>query len=95
MIKYKLNKIEKIVEINMASFNKKITIKTRNMKKTSLTELIGTGKELLLSELPTYRDTLRYAVLLREQCDKKSRTFLRYGKKGCMCRYYPVAISKR
>jgi len=31
---------------------------------------------LLLSELPTYRDTLRYAVLLREQCDKNSRTFL-------------------
>nr|XP_047127618.1 uncharacterized protein LOC124808520 [Hydra vulgaris] len=46
------------------------------MKKTSLTEFIGTGKELLLSELPTYRDTLRHAVLLREQCDKNSRTFL-------------------
>ncbi len=77
----------------MASFNKKIKIKTRNMKKISITELIGTGKELLLSELPTYRDTLRYAVLLREQLQNLFNK--RYGKKGCMCRYYPVAKSKR
>ena len=46
------------------------------MKKTSITEFIGTGKELLLAELPTYRDILRYAVLLREQSNENSRIFL-------------------
>ena len=38
----------------MATFSKTLTVKTRNMKKTSITEFIGAGKELLLTELPTY-----------------------------------------
>ena len=44
--------------------------------KTSITEFIGTGKGLLLTELPTYRNILRYAVLLREQSNKNLRIFL-------------------
>ena len=43
----------------MATLCKKLTVKSRNMKKTSITEFIGTGKELFLTQLPTYRDMLR------------------------------------
>ena len=60
----------------MATFSKVLTVKTRNINKTSITEFIGTGKEFLLTELPTYRDILRYANLLREQSNKNSRIFL-------------------
>ena len=40
----------------MATFSKKLTVKTRNKKKSTITKFIGTGKELLLTELPTYFD---------------------------------------
>ena len=54
----------------MATFSKKLTVKKRNTKKTSITEFIGTGKELLLTELPTNRDILPYAVLLENSLIK-------------------------
>ena len=79
----------------MATFSKKLTVKIRNMKKTSIAEFIGTGKELLLTELPTYRNILRYAVLLSEQSNKNSFLFnKRYGKAGSKSRYYQLAKSK-
>ena len=34
---------------------------------THFSNLIGTGRDLLPSELPTLRDILRYGLLLREQ----------------------------
>ena len=40
---------------------------TRNEVKSSLTEYLGTGREMLESELPTLRAALREAVLIREQ----------------------------
>ena len=61
----------------MATFSKNLTVKPINMKKTSITEFIGTRKELLLTELPTYRDILRYTVLLREQSNKNSIFLIR------------------
>ena len=42
-------------------------IKTRESAKSGVSRLVGTGRELIPSELPTARDILRYAVLKREQ----------------------------
>ena len=36
---------------------------------TNMTKYLGTGKELLVSELPTLRDILRFGILLKEQHD--------------------------
>ena len=41
--------------------------KTRLGKFTHMINLIGTGRELLSSKLPTLRDCLKYGILLREQ----------------------------
>ena len=40
--------------------------KTRNEVKSGLTDYLGTGKDMLVSELPTLRAALREAVLIRE-----------------------------
>ena len=42
-------------------------IKTRETARSGVSRLVGTGRELIPSELPTARDILRYAVLKREQ----------------------------
>ena len=41
--------------------------KTRNKLSTGITEFLGSGKEMLESEVPTLRDALRKAQLIREQ----------------------------
>ena len=40
-----------------------------------LSNLLGTGRDLLPSELPTLRDILRYGLLLREQSDNDTRNY--------------------
>ena len=49
---------------------------------TSLSSLVGTGREFLPSELPTYRDVLRYGVLLKERSEIDA------------CHYPPIKIAK-
>ena len=49
--------------------------KTRGQLSSHLSLLIGTGKELLVSELPTVRDILRFGLLLREQNSKDRRNY--------------------
>ena len=48
--------------------------KTRLTTFTHMSNLIGTGRELLPSELPTVRDVLRYG-LLREQSGEDGRNY--------------------
>ncbi|KAK1894408.1 ADP-ribosylation factor 1 [Dissostichus eleginoides] len=42
-------------------------VKTRAKSTSHLSNLVGTGRELLVSELPTVRDILRYGIYLRDQ----------------------------
>ena len=49
--------------------------RTRLSTFTHMSNLIGTGRELLPSELPTLRDILRYGLLLREQSDENVRNY--------------------
>lgn len=41
--------------------------KTRHKSATHMSDFLGSGREILVSELPTLRDVLRYGILLREQ----------------------------
>ena len=43
------------------------SVKTRNSVKTKLSEVVGPGKEFILSEVPTWRAILQKGILLREQ----------------------------
>ena len=47
--------------------------KTRQKSGTHMSDFFGTGKEILVSELPTVRDVLRYGISLREQKDDTMR----------------------
>lgn len=48
----------------------------REVKSTShLRIFVGNGQELLVSELPTVRDILRYGIYLREQCEDDRRNY--------------------
>ena len=49
--------------------------KTRQRASTHLSLYVGTGRELLNTELPTLRDLLRYGVLLRETSEKDKRNY--------------------
>lgn len=49
--------------------------KTRNKSGSHLSQLIGTGKEFVRSELPTTRDILRFGILQREISDQDKRNF--------------------
>ena len=40
-----------------------------------MSNLIGTGGDLLSSKLPTLRDVLRYGLLLREQSDEDVKNY--------------------
>jgi len=40
-----------------------------------MSNLIGSGRQLLPSELPTLRDVMRYGILLREQCGEDVRNY--------------------
>ena len=50
-------------------------VKTRNNVTTHLSNLVGSGRDLIPSELPTHRDILRYGLLLREQADFDRRNY--------------------
>lgn len=50
-------------------------VRTRTQSKSSLNNFVGTGRELLVSELPTVRDILRYGIYLREQCGEDRRNY--------------------
>ena len=50
--------------------------RTRHKSGTHMSEFLGTGKELLVSDLPTLRDVLRFGILLREQHDEDLRNYL-------------------
>ena len=41
--------------------------KTRHASGTKMSELLGSGKKLTLSELPTLREVLRFGIWLRMQ----------------------------
>ena len=49
--------------------------KTRKKSGSHLSNYLGTGKELLPSELPTTRDLLRFGLLKREQSEEDKRNY--------------------
>ena len=49
--------------------------KTRKSTVTHLSLYVGTGRELISSELPTVRDMLRFGVLLREISEEDRRNY--------------------
>ena len=51
------------------------TRKTRGSKSTHLSNFVGSGRELIPSQLPTYRDVLRLGIYLREQTDQDKRNY--------------------
>ena len=53
--------------------------RTRQSSFTHLSNLIGSGRDLLPSQLPTLWDILRYELLLREQSDKDLRNYTGAG----------------
>jgi len=50
-------------------------VKTRGNASTHLSHYVGSGMELLTSELPTVRDLLRYGLLLRELSEKDKKNY--------------------
>ncbi|KAI4806672.1 hypothetical protein KUCAC02_017487 [Chaenocephalus aceratus] len=50
-------------------------VKTRAKSTSHLSNLVGTGRELLVSELPTVRDILRYGIYLRDQSKDDRRNY--------------------
>lgn len=50
-------------------------VKTRTKSSSHLSIFVGNGQELLVSELPTVRDILRYGIYLREQCEDDRRNY--------------------
>uniref|UniRef100_UPI00358F4F97 uncharacterized protein n=1 Tax=Myxine glutinosa TaxID=7769 RepID=UPI00358F4F97 len=50
-------------------------VRTRMKSSSHLSNLVGTGQELLVSELPTVRDILRYGIYLREQSEDDRRNY--------------------
>lgn len=50
-------------------------VKTRSKSSSHLSILVGNGQELLVSELPTVRDILRYGIYLKEQSENDWRNY--------------------
>ncbi|KAI4831651.1 hypothetical protein KUCAC02_001187 [Chaenocephalus aceratus] len=50
-------------------------VKTRATSTSHLSNLVGTGRELLVSEPPTVRDILRYGIYLRDQSKDDRRNY--------------------
>ena len=48
---------------------------TRGSLTTHLSIMVGIGRELIPSRLPTNRDLLRLGIFLREQAEKDSRNY--------------------
>ena len=51
------------------------TRKTRGSKATHLSNVVGSGREFIPSQLPTHRDVLRLGIYFREQADKDKRNY--------------------
>ena len=63
-----------------------MAIQTRNQSKSHISDVIGTSKDLLISELPTLRDLLRYVLFLKvSRSDVKHNTPV----KDLVCNVYP------
>ena len=52
-----------------------MSTKTRKKSGSHMSNYLGTGKELLPSELPTTRDLLRFGLLKREQSEEDKRNY--------------------
>ena len=50
-------------------------VRTRTMSSSHLSNYVGTGQDLLVSELPTVRDLLRFAIYLRDQSTDNRRNY--------------------
>ena len=50
-------------------------VRTRKTSSSHLSTLVGKGRELLVSELPTVRDVLKYGIHLREQSEADRRNY--------------------
>src|ERR1043165_2811440 len=50
-------------------------VKTRLLAWISLHQLVGSGRELPTTELPTVRDLMRYGLYLREISDQDGRNY--------------------
>ena len=50
-------------------------VRTRSNSTSHLSIFVGTGRKLLVSELPTVRDILRYGIYLREQSEEDKRNY--------------------
>ena len=50
-------------------------VRTRNKVTSHLSNLIGSGRDLIPSEIPPHRYVLRYGILLREQADNDRRNY--------------------
>ena len=64
---------ENIQEFKMASSGS--VPRTRHKSGTHMSEFLGTGKGLLVSDLPTLRDVLRCGILLWEQHDEDLKNY--------------------
>ena len=64
--------------------------KTRLNTSTQISVAFGTGKQFLVSELPTNKDVIRYGILFREDCDdiKKRNYPEKRWPKICYQLYY-------
>ena len=65
--------------------------RTRQSSFTHLSNLIGSGRDLLQSQLHTLRDILRYGLRLREQSDEDLRN---YTGAGIAKDIYPKVLEK-
>ena len=52
-----------------------MAVRTRNKSSSRLSDYLGTGRELLVSDLPTTRDILRFGLLKREEYHLYKRNF--------------------
>ena len=50
-------------------------VRTRKKSGTHLSDYLGTGENMLVSELPTLRDVLRYGILLRQNSEGDPRNY--------------------
>jgi hypothetical protein len=54
----------------------KMAARTRHKSSSHMSNYVGTGKDLLLTELPTVRDLLRYGILQRELSEENKRNYI-------------------
>ena len=60
----------------MFSLCLKMAARTTHKSSSHMSNYVGTGKDLLLTELPTVRDLLRYGILQRELSEENKRNYI-------------------